>query len=75
MCFTPATAPAASVSPDMIEASSSTVPSLVKTAPRPALKSGESSSNGIAVVTASRAEPPFWITSYPARRASSSAAR
>ena len=43
MRLRPATAPALSVLPSMIEASSSFVPALVRTAPLPALKRGESS--------------------------------
>jgi hypothetical protein len=55
---TPATAPARSVLPSMMLASSELVPSAVKTAPWPALKSGRSSMIVIAETTASRLLPP-----------------
>ena len=66
MVVTPATAPAASVAPSMIEAFSSTRPSAVNTAPRPALNSGSSSSRWIVASTASSAEPPAASTAAPA---------
>jgi hypothetical protein len=43
----------------MIEASSSCSPVAVNTAPLPALKSGQSSSERIEASTASKAEPEF----------------
>ena len=55
---TPATAPALRFAPSMMAASSSFLPSAVKTAPRPALKSGSSSRIWIAASTASTEEPP-----------------
>src|SRR3984885_10063445 len=55
---TAATAPAFCRAPLMTAASSSTQPSRVRAAPRPALKSGSSSSMRTAVVTASRLAPP-----------------
>ena len=72
---TPATAPAESVLPSMIEASSSLRPSAVNTAPRPALKSGSSSMSTIVASTASSAVPPFPRTSLPAPIARVSASR
>ncbi len=72
---TPAAAPASSVAPSMIAASSSTLPSAVKTAPRPALNSGSSSSTRTAVSTASIAGPPPDSTVAPASAARASAAR
>ncbi len=57
-CFAAASAPAASVRPSMIAASSSWPSSALKTAPWPALNSGESSITTTAASTASRAEPP-----------------
>ena len=63
---TPATAPAFRLEPSMMEASSSFLPSEVKTAPRPALKSGSSSRTWTAASTASRAEPPWSSTFAPA---------
>src|SRR5690348_17321138 len=74
-CVTLATAPAWSVRPSMMAASSSFVPVFVNTAPRPALKSGESSSTTIAAATASRLVPPPASTSRPARSASVIVAR
>src|SRR5213075_2702660 len=49
----PGDGPAANVFPSMIEASSSFLPSAVKTAPFPALNNGESSRMRIAISTAS----------------------
>ena len=69
-CFTPATAPAIIVRPSMIDASSSFVPSCVKTAPLPALNCGESSRMTTAACTASRLEPPAASTLWPAVSAS-----
>ena len=62
MCSTPVTAPVSSVFPSMIEASSSCFPSVVNTAPLPALKSGLSSIVTMAALTASVDSPPRWIT-------------
>jgi hypothetical protein len=59
----------------MMEESSSFVPALVKTAPLPALKSGESSMSVMAATTASRQPPPFCSTPKPASRASVSLSR
>ena len=56
------TAPAFRVRPSIIDASSSTVPSLVSTAPRPELKSGESSITVMAAMTASRLDRPALIS-------------
>ena len=58
--LTPAIAPASSVSPSINEASSSAVPSLVNTAPCPALNKGEFSITCIVFSTASLLEPPFF---------------
>src|SRR5216117_3256582 len=66
MPVTAATAPHSSRSPSMIEASISTVPSTVRTEPRPALKRGWSSRDRTALSTASRAEPPLASTCQPA---------
>src|SRR6185437_5591920 len=75
MCCTAPTVPASSVAPSMIAASSSLSPPRVKTAPRPALKSGESSMITMAACTASIARPPPCSTPYPARSAWVSAFR
>ncbi len=56
-CRTPVTAPALSVCPSMIEASSSITPSWLNTAPRPALNRGESSRTRTAAATASTLVP------------------
>ena len=66
---TPATAPARSVAPSMIEASSSCLPSASNTAPLPALKCGDSSSATTVACTASSALPPLRSTASPASRA------
>ena len=71
---TPATAPALRVLPSIIEASSSFLPSWVKTAPLPALKRGESSITLIDFCTASILVPPLFKTAYPAFNASASLA-
>ena len=71
---TPATAPASRVAPFMKEASSSFLPSLVNTAPLPALNSGVSSRKTMVASTASIAEPPVFSTSSPKSRAWFSAA-
>ncbi len=55
---TPATEPAISVDPSMIDASSSIRPALLNTAPLPALNNGESSITTIAAITASMLLPP-----------------
>src|SRR5215217_7835028 len=71
----PATEPAARVVPSMMAASSSLMPSWLKTAPLPALKWGESSRMRMAAVTASRLLP-FWAsTAWPALSACWSTAR
>ena len=75
MVVTPATAPASLVLPSMIEASSSFLPSLVKTAPLPALKSGSSSNTLTVASTASTLVPPLARISWPAFSARSSEAR
>src|SRR5437763_1729026 len=75
MTVTPATDPAASVCPFMMAASISFFPSCVKTAPLPALNSGESSRMRMLASTASRLEPPFISTACPVRSASSSFSR
>ena len=72
---TPATAPAARLAPSMIAASSSTLPCAVKTAPRPALNSGSSSSTRTAASTASTAAPAARSTAAPASAAVARAAR
>src|SRR5205814_336553 len=75
MIVTPATEPAFIVFPSMIAESSSLRPSCVKTAPLPALKSGESSRMRIDASTASRLVPPRARMACPAFSASSSLAR
>jgi hypothetical protein len=72
---TPATAPAFRVAPSMMAASSSFLPSAVKTAPRPALKSGSSSRMRMAASTASSDEPPCARIALPAWMAWVSEAR
>jgi hypothetical protein len=66
---TAATAPARSVAPSMIEASISISPALLNEEPRPALKSGESSSTTTAAATASSAVFPSSKSSYPVSNA------
>ena len=61
----PVTDPAQRLVPSMIAASCSTVPSCVKTAPRPALKLGSSSRSRTAASTASSALPPLASTREP----------
>jgi hypothetical protein len=72
---TPATAPARRVRPSMTAASSSMRPSAVKTAPRPALNRGSSSSTRTEASTASSAAPPSRSTAAPACAAAAMAAR
>jgi len=60
------TAPARSESPFMIEASSSFLPSAVKTAPLPALNTVASSMMPIAALTASIVLPPILRIVFPA---------
>ena len=67
--FTTATAPARRASPSINEASSSTSPSALSTAPVPELKRGSSSSMRAATSTASSAGPPFASTAAPASAA------
>ena len=64
--LTEATAPAFRLLPSMMDASISCSPSCVKTAPRPALNSGKSSSDATAVSTASSDEPPLVNIDHPA---------
>ena len=71
----PATAPAARVRPSITAASISCRPSLVSTAPRPALNSGSSSSAITAAVTASSAAPPRAKAAWPASSAARSPLR
>src|SRR5215831_1800439 len=70
MLVTQATAPFRRVSPSMIDASISTVPSEVSTEPRPALKRGLSSMAATAASTASTALPPSRSRAHPADTAS-----
>ena len=67
--LTAATAPAFSVVPSMMIASSSTWPSRLRCAPVPASKIGSSSNTTIAASTASIAEPPRSSTRQPASSA------
>ena len=69
---TPATAPAIRLLPSITEASSSFLPSCVKTAPFPALKSGESSNILIVATTASILLPPLSRIAKPVSSASRS---
>ncbi len=71
----PATAPADRVEPSITAASSSFVPVEVKTAPRPALNRGSSSSTRTAASTASSAVPPWDRTPDPASSAAFNPAR
>ena len=68
--FTPATAPASNVLPFIMAASSSFFPSLVNTAPLPALNNGLSSSILTLASTASKAEPPLLKIAPPFSSAS-----
>ena len=72
MVRTPATEPAAKVFPSIIAASNSLIPSLVNTAPLPALKSGLFSSTLTVASTASNAVPPFSKMALPTKSALSS---
>ena len=72
MVLTPAIEPAANVFPSIIAASSSLTPSLVNTAPLPALKRGLFSSTFTVASTASNAVPPFSKIELPTRSALSS---
>ncbi|GIT77969.1 MAG: hypothetical protein Ct9H300mP32_3510 [Verrucomicrobiota bacterium] len=71
---TPPTAPACSARPSIIDASSSFLPSAVKTAPLPALNTGASSIMTMAASTASSALPPCLRIVCPARSDCSSVA-
>src|SRR3989442_1496357 len=64
--LTAPTAPQPRRSPSMIEASISTVPASVRTAPRPALERSSSSRLRTAPSTASSARPPPASTAHPA---------
>ncbi len=65
-CVTPQTAPAFSVVPSMIEASSSLRPSNVNTAPCPALNKGLSSSEHDGARHRIKLVPPLSSTAKPA---------